>query len=254
MTNTNEYWKKRNRDMIIEQNCAAYADKYFFDKMRRYSYERIPWDDEESKTRQIRGEDLIVHRDNLPDMIIDEKAKVGGMINKVIKYPSFEILCKTQYLTRHFESWFVSPKNTTTHYAMISIASDKDEKNFLSGDINCMVYALIPVKPLKNWIEEETGKTMDEIKQDAWDLLTEYQNIPYPSKNDGVKVYKSDLFGKFIHMKVTPEWKNSSQPVNLVIRRDYLRINHLINEIYFDNEKVKHPYPYISGTDDLARL
>lgn len=243
-----DYRKQRSADMVLEENLAAYADRYFFDRLSNlYTYERIPWDDTESRMRQLRGEDVILHRRNLGDMIIDEKAKVYGLVNKVLSYPSFEILCKDKNLGKFFESWFVSPKNTTTHYAMISIASDKDERSLLSGDINCMVYALINVRKLKDWLQEETGRTLDQMKDDAWNLLESYSNNPCPDYRDESLVYKKDILGKAIYLKISPrKWE---MPVNLVVKREYLRVNNLVSEIYIDR---RHLRKYTNTeTDDL---
>ena len=240
MNNNNNYWNKRNIDMRLEENLAAYADRYFFARLSclNYTYERIPWDDAESRMRQLRGEDVVLHRRNYPDMVIDEKAKVYGLINKVIGYPSFEILCKDKSLGNFFESWFVSPRNTTTHYAMISISSDKtDEKTLLSGDIRCMVYGLINVGKLKAKIEEETGKTLDQIKEDAWKLLEDYQNNQCPDYRDECLVYSRDEMGKAIYLKISP--RKFEMPVNLVVRRDILRKFNLITEIYIDSKHLK---------------
>lgn len=235
-----QYWGKRNNDIHTEEVCASFVDHNWFEKYPdHFSYERVS-----VKDRQLHGEDVVLTVNGGQTYIIDEKAKMqGGYVNKVINYPSFEILCKNQYGTSHFESWFVSESQTNTHYAMISVASDKqiaknEEYKLNEDDITCMVYGLINRDKLHHWVEKETGKTLKEITKDAWDLLTAYKNNPAPNdRYDTVKVYRTDGDGsKYLYLKLSP--KRMGQEVNLVVRRDYLRKDHLITEIYVDRNKV----------------
>lgn len=248
----NNYWKKRKNDILIEQSCANFVDKYWFKKlMLPLRYERVVVIDEETKERQLKGEDVVLYKWNTPVFIIDEKAKVqNGYLNKVISHPSFEILCRNQYGTSHFESWLVSPNSTTTHYAMISVASDKDvpkgEEHCLSEkDLTCMVYGLIDKKKLIETVEHETGKTMKEITDDAWQLLSDIKD-GNRTRDELTIDYISDK-NRIVYLKCSID--KNEQPVNLVCRRDWLRKNKLIDEIYIDREKVRKFKP--TGTDKL---
>jgi len=243
----NEYWDKRKHDNHIEAICAAYVDKNFFDKLPTMTYQRLNGNNEETKKRQLNGEDVLLLKDGKVLNRIDEKAKVqGGMLNKVIGYPCFEILCKNKYLTGHFESWFVSPSNTTTHYALISIGSRKavtpgHEYELQEGDITRMVYGLISRDRLHDWIEMQTGKSIKQITEDAWELLNNFEGKKFPQLFDTVKVYKSDGRGKYLYLKISD--KKKELPVNLIVRRDYLRNCGLITELYVDKTQVRRYEP-----------
>jgi hypothetical protein len=99
-----------------------------------------------------------------------------------------------------------------------------------------MLYGIISKKGLLNWLYNEIGLTIDNIKEDAWDMLHSYVNGCYFNTNNIVKVYKSDSLGKCVYLKLSH--KLFEQPINLIIRRDYLRKNNLIREIYIDKDKV----------------
>ena len=238
-----QYWDKRNKDIGIEQMCADYVDTYWFGKYPdKITFERVT-----DSTRQKRGEDVIVTINaSGRSMVIDEKAKTGGCIGKVLAYPCLEVLCKNQYGTGFFESWFATSSNTTTHYAMISLGSDKtfkqgEEWKIKPEDITCMVYGLINVAKLKHFVEKETGKTIKEITDDAWAMLEDWEQNQYRYKYDPVKSYKKDSIGNYIHLKMST--KKKEQPINLMVRRDVMRNNGLITEVYIDKDKVSKFVP-----------
>lgn len=232
------YLDKREHDCHLEKICADYVDKHLYKYGTMFTYERLNGNDPETKQRQLNGEDVAVIRNGTITNRIDEKAKVYGLVNKVITYPSFEILCRNQYGTDHFESWFVSPTNTTTDYAFISIGSKKQvetghEWELEESDISRMVYAKVNRKRLHLWLEEQIGKTMKEITADAWQLLRDYQTALLPEKQSTVTVYREDRTGKWLYLKLSENRRE--MPVNLIIRRDYLRNCGLINELYLED-------------------
>lgn len=244
-----QYWDKRNKDVHCEEMCASYVDDNWFSKMPdKLTYERVRVVDDETKARQIQGEDVVVTINTSgKTMVIDEKAKLYGMVNRVLNYPSFEVICKNQYGTDFFESWFVSDSQTNTHYAMISIGADHevpkgDEYTLDESQITCMVYGLIDRAKLHDWVESKTGKTIDEITKDAWELLDEYHQHPYKyTKFAPVHTYCKDELGNYIYLKLSKDKKE--QPVNLIVRRDYLRKHKLITEVYIDKDKVTKYIP-----------
>lgn len=233
-----QYWDKRNKDIGIEQMCADYVDTYWFSKYPdKITFERVTDD-----KRQKRGEDVIVTINaSGRSMVIDEKAKTSGCIGQVIGYPCLEVLCKNQYGTGFFESWFATSSNTTTHYAMISLGSNKafkqgEEWKMKPEDITCMCYGLVHVAKLKHFVEKETGKTIKQITEDAWAMIEDWEQNQYRYRYPPVKSYSKDGLGNYIHMKMTTTKKE--QPINLMVRRDYLRNNGLISEVYIDPNKV----------------
>ena len=233
------YLNKREHDNHIEKICADYVDKHLYQYGTMFTYERLNGTDEATKKRQLNGEDIVVIRDGQITNRIDEKAKVYGLLNRVITYPSFEILCRNQYGTDHFESWFVSPTNTTTDYALISIGTKKpvepgNEWELEESDICRMVYARINRKRLHDWVESQTGKTIKQITEDAWQLLRDYRGALFPQSTNTVKVYCKDRIGNWLYLKLSDQKRE--MPVNLIIRRDYLRKYDLINELYLDDD------------------
>ena len=244
-----EYMNKRKRDVQCENLCAAYVDKYFYSRLPTMTYERVDGSlNEESKQRQIVGEDVVLRDANgNVRCVIDEKAKIQGHLNDVLTYPSFEIIRRPIPDSRHTLGWFSHPVSNTTHYAMISIGTNREvapyqEYTLNESDITCAVYGLICKKDLVAWVKEQTFKSIEEITNDAYQLFHEWKTNPQRQKWGAVKVYRQDWRGKYIHLKLSAT--NDNQPVNLVIRRDVLRNDGLIKEYYIDEKRaVKYKRP-----------
>ena len=226
---------RRNHDCHIEKICASFADKHYLNKWcaanPMLSYERVADIDS-----QFKGEDLLIKKDGRVIAYVDEKTKTYKCLNEVIGWPSFELTSLSRNLNTRFVGWFANPQNVTTHYAFISIASSKSvepgrEWELDEADISRMVYAFINVKKLKYWVQKETGKTIDELVEDADDLVAEYEENPCPEA-------QRKYYNKYIHLTYSP--KKREKPVNLVVRRDKLRTHGIITEIYIDRDSFKH--------------
>lgn len=238
----------RPRDCHIEKICASFADKYYLDKWCEanppLSYERVT-----ELSSQYIGEDLVIKKDGRIIAYVDEKTKTYGCLNEVLGWPSFELTSLSRKLNTRFVGWFANPHNTTTHYAFINIASSKrvetgHEWELEEADISRMVYAFINVKKLKYWVQNETGRTMEELVEDANDLVAEYERNPCP---ESLRKY----YNGYIHLTYSP--KKREKPVNLVVRRDKLRWNGIINEIYVDRDSFK-PYDAPPGVLNPEKL
>lgn len=224
----------RDHDCHIEEICASFADKFYLGKWcagnSPLSYERVV-----DKQSQFKGEDLLIKKDGKIIAYVDEKTKTYKCLNEVIGWPSFELTALSRKLNTRFIGWFANPQNTTTHYAFISIASSKDvepgrEWELEESDISRMVYAFINVKKLKKWVQNETGRTIEQLVEDADNLVAEYEDSPCP---EALRKY----YNGYIHLTYSP--KKREKPVNLVVRRDRLRLNGIINEIYVDRDGFK---------------
>ena len=227
------YQTRREKDCHIEKICADFADRFYFDKWTAenlsLSYERVT-----DKERQFKGEDLLLKKDGRIIARVDEKAKTYKCLNEVIGWPSFEIT----FLNRAGErsaGWFANPESTTTHYAYVSIASKKsvepgNEWELEEPDISRMVYAFVNSAKLKKRICDETGKAMEDLVKDADALVYEYETCLIPDDSMLRRRY-----GDCIHLTYSPRMKE--KPVNLVVRRDWLRRNGLITEIYVDRDR-----------------
>lgn len=258
---TAEYYETRNRDVKCERLCAAYLDRNFFSHLPAdYTYERVDGRDEESVHRQKLGEDIVIRKNGEVKCIIDEKAKVQGHLNDVITYPSFEIIRRPLPDVRHTLGWFSHPVSNTTHYAMISIGTNREvprysEHTLSVDDITCAVYSLISKKELVDWVKMQTFKGIEEITNDAYALFQEWKTNPRRQKWGAVKVYREDWRGKYIYLKLSANMDN--QPVNLVIRRDVLRNDGLIREVYVDDKRVakyRHPQGFTVKGEKLVPM
>lgn len=240
------YYGKRRTDERCERVCAAYADRYLFSRLH-YMEERITGRDAASVQLQKTGGDLVLRNAGGKVIaVIDEKAKVRGHLNDVITFPSFEIVRRPAPGTHHTPGWFAHPVSCTTHYAMISVATDRQvekghEHELSEGDITCMVYALVSKKELTDWVKRETFKSIREIEDDARNLVFEWNASPNRPPWGAVKVYREDWRGKYLYLKLSAD--KDGQPVNLVIRRDVLRNAELIHEIYVDGGRVMRYTP-----------
>lgn len=256
-----EYSNRRKRDVRCENLCAAYVDKNFYSRLPSLTYERVSARDEESIERQKLGEDVVLRdKDGHIKCIIDEKAKIQGHLNDIITYPSFEIIRRPLPDLRHTLGWFSHPVSNTTHYAMISIGTNREVQPFHEytlneEDITCAVYGLICKKTLVQWIKEQTFKSIEEITNDAYQLFQQWKTNPQRQKWGAVKVYREDWRGKYIHLKLSANMDN--QPVNLVIRRDVLRNDGLIREYYIDDKramKYRHPETFTIMGEKLEAM
>ena len=230
----NNYQTRREKDCHIEKICSDFVDKYYLDKcIAKYSslgYERVT-----DINSQFKGEDLLLKKDGNVIARVDEKAKIYKCIGEVINWPSFEIT----FLNRAGErsaGWFANPENTTTHYAIISIASSKDvepgrEWELEEADISRMVYAFVNAEKLKQWVHSETGRTIDAIVRDADKMVADYEECPC---SELLRKY----YNKYIHLTYSPSMRE--KPVNLVIRRDMMRLYRLMMEVYIDRNDYKH--------------
>lgn len=243
-----KYQTNRDRDCHIEEICASFADKYYLDKWCAnnppLSYERVT-----DINRQLKGEDLVIKKDDKIIAYVDEKTKTYGCLNEVLGWPSFELTALSRKLNTRFVGWFANPQNTTTHYAFINIASSKHvepgrEWELDEADISRMVYAFINVKKLKYWVQGETGRTMEELVEDADNLVADYEDNPC---DKALRKY----YNGYIHLTYSP--KKREKPVNLVVRRDKLRWNGIINEIYVDRDSFK-PYDAPPGVLNPEKL
>jgi len=235
-TQLKNYHTKRANDCHIEEICASFADKFYFDKCTAknpsLAYERVA-----DVERQFKGEDLLLKKDGRVIAHVDEKAKTYKCLGEVINWPSFEI---KKYDTGHI-GWFANPGNTTTHYAYISIASSKDvmpgnEWELEEADISRMVYAFINAKKFKKWVHDQTGKTLEAIVRDADKMVADYEESPCPE-------LLRKHYNKYIHLTYSPNMRE--KPVNLVVRRDMMRLHNLMTEIYIDrNHYQKYDAPF----------
>lgn len=218
-------YSQRPADELMEGICAGYIDKYLFGKLQGHTVRR----NSDAET-QILGEDLEWVTPSGKRLNIDEKAKTQGLINKVLMYPSFEILCRNRN-GDYFESWFINPRNISTHYSMISIATRDGGYPRDSEDISAMVYGIVSKDALYGYLSS--------IGLSRSDLLGDARGI---SGVETVKTYRRDDNGKAVYLKCSAS--RDEQPVNLVVRRDILRKKGIIKEIYITKDKFeRYGYP-----------
>lgn len=218
-------FSQRSSDELMERICAGYIDKYLFGKLQGHSVRR----NSDAET-QILGEDLEWVTPSGKRLVIDEKAKTQGLINKVLMYPSFEILCRNRN-GDYFDSWFINARNISTHYSMISIATHDGDYPKDSEDISAMVYGLVSKDALYKYLSS-IGLSHSDLLQDAWSI----------SGIETVKVYQRDINGKSVYLKCSAS--RDEQPVNLIVRRDILRKEGIIKEIFTTRTGYgKYQYP-----------
>lgn len=187
-------------DRKIEQQIAAWMDRYFYSRLK-CSSDRIPSDD----PRQMHGVDVVLDG----KICIDEKAKYrSNMLNQTINSIGFEIsrYCRDGQL-RH--GWYVDPSELTTHYSTLSIYADCNIPEDITTD---NIYKIVALTVSKKQLKSLTSRIWTDRE------LLEQSQMMRDTQTPRLNSTNPDIW-----MTLTPPSKFLESPCNLVIRRKILK-------------------------------
>lgn len=212
-----------NRDTAIEKMAGEFLDKYFYPTFHDKAIVNRYYD----KYHQYGGIDVQINQTNF-----DEKCKVWGCLNEVLKNPGMEcsLVNKAGYVS---EGWFLNDSLSTDYYAIIGLSTSVNDPTELtaSSQISAADVLWVNKIELKNYVKFQTS--FDKIRSDAERLRIEsdkiendvngfYAELPsilgYNKSKDGKyrTNYKHGLFW------LTYSSRKHEKPVNLVIPRKTL--------------------------------
>jgi len=189
----------RKDDEKVESIISDFLDRYFYGPISREKnirFERV-----RDRAKQVRGIDVI-----LGHTTIDEKVKYhDGCINRILKYPSFE-LSFIDRSNRLHDGWFLTGENR--YYAFITIYTNGKDHVLSLDDISCLQVLFVSKKDILDLLEKDGIEYMSdgvEIRQHDHD--SEFDP-------DGrLRIYYQNGY-RLVWSKTLPE-----SPVNLVIPR-----------------------------------
>ena len=215
--------QKRKLDNLIEKNISDFLDENFWSKFK-YGFIR-----QTEKKYQFAGIDVTLITKNSLSVHFDEKAKVYGVLNQVLPYPSFEV----SFINRANQiqpGWFCQKNLSTDYYSFIGVYT-VDENN----DINCLSSSTaISACDMLCCKKQEV---IDFVKQTTSlnDLWNDANALRNESKSLGVsknrKYYKN--------FWITHSNRLFESPVNLVTKRSTLENFENSKHFYITKREIK---------------
>lgn len=148
----------RKQDENVEAQVGEFMDRHLWDRTR-YDYVRV-----KDRRLQCLGCDL-----SAGGYLIDEKVKYWNCLNRMLEYPSFEILTDDRNGNR-MEGWFVNPKNVTNYYMFISIGTDETDYSRIAYDtIRDLSVLMVSKKSVYGFLSD-TGCPVASVERDAVEL------------------------------------------------------------------------------------
>lgn len=207
MNTTNNY---RKTDEMLEHEVANWLDNHFYNRTKNVKVERV-----KDQERQCKGIDVLVGNTK-----VDEKLKIRGLLNSVIEFPSFEIT-RIDRSGNYSEGWFVDSRNETEYYAFLSVFSTASSENQVKeSNITKVIYLLVK----KSEVSEAIMKSRRKLVEDAEELIYD--------QTEERKRYCSSAW-----LKISRQLREA--PVNLVVKRSFLKSLPHTKEIEITVEKVK---------------
>lgn len=200
----------RKRDERLEHEVGNWLDKHFYNRTKNVKVERV-----KDKTRQCKGIDVLVGSTK-----VDEKLKIRGLLNSVIEFPSFEVM-RIDRSGNYSEGWFIDSGNETEYYAFLSVFSTASSEDLVKeSNITKVVYLLVKKSEVSEAIMKSNRKLMD----DAEELI-------YDQTEERMRYFHSAWLKISRHLK--------EAPVNLVVKRSFLKTLPHTKEIEITKEKVR---------------
>ena len=200
----------RIMDERLEHEVGKWLDKHFYNRSKNVFVERVT-----DKARQCKGIDVIVGSTK-----VDEKLKIRGLLNTVIDFPSFEIT-RIDRSGSYSEGWFIDSNNETEYYAFISVFSTASSENLvMENNITKVVYLLVK----KSEVTESIMKSKRRLLDDAEELI-------YDQYEERKRYFHSAW------LKISRQLREA--PVNLVVKRSFLKTLPHTKEIEITEENVR---------------
>ena len=197
----------REEDIRIEQVCGKFLDENFYSKLG-CKFER-----NSVLSSQYLGVDVTIQSQH-GTIVIDEKVKYYGTINKAIDCPSFEITRRDRAGNRGI-GWYASEKQLTNTYLFISpFLFEGDQPHQITDDNLSAVQILMVPKKSVSQLAKSYGLSDIGLLERA-EQLADSDDLNYQSK---------------AYDRIAPNklWLTYSaglreQPVNMVVPRDVLK-------------------------------
>lgn len=214
--------QKRTLDNLIEKNISDFLDENFWSKFP-HGFKR-----QHSKALQFAGIDITLLGKNNLSINFDLKAKIYGVLNSVLQYPSFEI----SFVNRANQiqpGWFCQ-NLSTDYYSFIAVytLNENTDINCLSSENNISACDVL-------WCKKQ--EVIDFVKQTTSlnDLYNDANKLRNESKSLGVsknrKYYKN--------FWLTHSNRLFESPVNLVMQRNTLETFKNSKHFYITKSEIK---------------
>ena len=215
--------QKRTLDNLIEHNISKFLDENFWSKFPNGFIRQT------EKKYQFSGIDVTLICKNNLSINFDEKAKVYGVLNQILQYPSFEI----QFVNRAGgvqPGWFCQKNLSTDYYSFVGVytVNENNYINCLSSENNISACDVL-------WVAKQ--EVIDFVKQDVSlsQLWNDANTLRAESKSLGVsktrKYYKN--------FWLTHSTRLFENPVNLVMPRNTLENFKNSRHFYITKNEIK---------------
>ena len=216
--------EQRKLDNRIEQNISNFLDENFWSKFK-YGFVR-----QTDKKLQFSGIDITLLGKNNLSINFDLKAKIYGVLNSILQYPSFEI----SFVNRANQiqpGWFCQ-KLSTDYYGYIGVytVNDTNDVNDLSS------YTAISACDVL-WCKKQ--EVIDFVKQTTSlnDLYNDAKELRKESKLNGVQ--KNRKRYENANFWLTYSGQLFEKPVNLVMPRNTLENFKSSKHFYITKSEIK---------------
>ena len=197
--------QKRKLDTLIEHNISNFLDENFYSKFPHGFIRQT------QKKYQFAGIDVTLLTQNGLSVNFDEKAKVYGVLNSILQFPSFEISFVNR-ANQIQKGWFCQ-NLSTDYYSFIGVntLNENNDINCLSSSNNISACDMLWVKKsdVVDYVQKDIQ--LSQLWNDANKLRAESKSLGV-AKNR--KYYKN--------FWITHSNRFSESPVNLVMPRNTL--------------------------------
>ena len=216
--------EKRKLDNLIENNISKFLDENFWSKLHPFKFKR-----QTQKKYQYYGIDVTLICKNNLSVHFDEKAKIYGVLNSILQYPSFEV----SFINRANQiqpGWFCQKSLSTDYYSFVAVYTVNE-----NNDIACLSSSTAISACDVLWCKKQD--VIQYVKQttNLNDLYNYANNLRNESKSLGVsknrKYYKN--------FWLTHSNSLFEKPVNLVMKRNTLETFKNSKHFYITKSEIK---------------
>ena len=215
--------EQRKLDNLIEHNISKFLDENFWSKFPNGFIRQT------EKKYQFQGIDVTLICKNNLSVHFDEKAKVHGVLNSVLQYPSFEI----SFLNRANQiqpGWFCQKNLSTDYYSFVGVYTLNGNSEITSLSSSTAISACDVLWCKKQEVIDFVKQTtnLNDLYNDANALRAESKSLGQ-SKNR--KYYKN--------FWITHSTRLFEKPVNLVMTRNTLENFKNSKHFYITKNEIK---------------
>ena len=215
--------EKRKIDNLIEHNIATYLDQNFWGKLP-FKFKR-----QTEKKYQFSGIDVTIITKNGLSVNFDEKAKVYGVLNSILQFPSFEVSFVNR-ANQIQKGWFCQKNLSTDYYSFVGVYTVNE-----NNDVNCLSSSTAISACDMLWVAKQD--VFDFVKQTTSlnDLYNDANNLRNESKSLGVSKNRK----RYENFWLTYSGQLFEKPVNLVMQRNTLENFKNSKHFYITKSEIK---------------